>query len=56
MGLTEVAALLGVSRQRAHQLALREGFPKPTAKLAAGLIWLRKDVETWAREAGRLSD
>jgi hypothetical protein len=54
MGLTEVAALLGVSRQRAHQLSKVDGFPEPTAKLSAGLIWLRADVERWARETGRI--
>ena len=54
MGLTEVAALLGVSRQRAHQLAKRDDFPEPTARLAAGLIWQAEDVERWARDHGRL--
>lgn len=54
MGLTEVAELLGVTRQRAHQLSKASGFPEPTARLSAGLIWLRKDIEKWARETGRI--
>lgn len=54
MGLTEVAELLGVSRQRAHQLSKSKGFPEPTARLSAGLIWRRQDVEAWARETGRI--
>lgn len=54
MGLTEVAELLGISRQRAHVLCKRDGFPEPTARLAAGLIWERADVEKWARETGRI--
>jgi len=54
MGLTEVARLLGVSRQRAHQLAQAEGFPAPTVQLASGPVWETKDVEEWARMTGRL--
>jgi prophage regulatory protein len=39
MGAQEVAELLGVSRQRVHQLAERPDFPAPVAVLAAGKIW-----------------
>ena len=55
MGLTEVAAFLKVSRQRAHELSKKEGFPEPVAKLSAGLIWEAADIERWARETGRLT-
>jgi predicted DNA-binding transcriptional regulator AlpA len=54
MGLTEVAAFLGVSRQRAHQLSKTDTFPEPVARLSAGLIWESADVERWARQTGRL--
>ena len=54
MGLTEIAQLLGVSRQRVHQLSKADGFPEPTAVLAAGPVWETVAVEKWAREAGRL--
>jgi predicted DNA-binding transcriptional regulator AlpA len=54
VGTTEIAKLLGVSRQRVGQLAATESFPQPTARLAAGPIWEREAVERWAREAGRL--
>jgi predicted DNA-binding transcriptional regulator AlpA len=54
MGLTEIAAMLGVSRQRVHQLAQSEAFPEPVARLAAGMIWERAGVEAWARETGRI--
>ncbi len=50
MGGTEIAELLGVSTQRVSQLAGGPTFPKPVAELAAGKIWLREDVERWARE------
>lgn len=56
MGVTEIALLLGVTRQRVQQLAKTEGFPEPTARLVGAIIWLREDVEQWAREAGRLGD
>ncbi len=55
MGTTEIAKLLGVSRQRVGQLAQQEGFPEPVARLAAGPIWEGADVERWGRETGRIS-
>ena len=54
MGIAEIAELLGVTTQRVDQLARTDGFPKPTAELAAGRIWRRHDIEAWARAAGRL--
>lgn len=56
MGLTEIARLLGVSRQRADEIAKKDpGFPKPAAVLTAGRIWMRGDVEAWAQRTGRLT-
>jgi predicted DNA-binding transcriptional regulator AlpA len=54
-GVAEIAALLGVSRQRVDQLVREHAdFPKPVAELAAGRIWLKPEVVAWARRAGRL--
>jgi predicted DNA-binding transcriptional regulator AlpA len=55
VGVTEVKEFLNVSRQRVHQL-IRDhpDFPAPVAELASGRIWLRKDIEEWARRVGRL--
>jgi hypothetical protein len=56
-GVSEVAALLGVSRQRVAELRRREGFPAPVAHLAAGPIWrvamLQRFLGEWARKPGR---
>ena len=56
-GVTEVAALLGVSRQRVAELRGREDFPTPVAELAAGPVWtessLRRFIEAWPRRPGR---
>ena len=54
MGVAEIAELLGVSRQRVHQLTKVAGFPRPVAELSAGSIWEREAVEEWARSTGRL--
>jgi predicted DNA-binding transcriptional regulator AlpA len=54
VGLAEIAQLIGVSRQRADQLARQRDFPEPVAVLAAGRIWRLEDVEAWARTAGRI--
>lgn len=56
LGVTEIGDLLGVSRQRAAQLAASKGFPKPLDRLASGPVWKRQAVEKWARERGRLND
>lgn len=57
VGVSEVAELLGVSRQRVHVLRERPEFPAPVAILAAGPIWRRGDLSTfaggWHRKAGR---
>lgn len=43
----EIASLLGVTRQRVHQITSEPDFPQPVARLNAGAIWLTTDVETW---------
>jgi predicted DNA-binding transcriptional regulator AlpA len=58
VGVAEIAQLLGVSRQRVHQLLRdRPDFPESVAELVAGRIWLRTEVltwaETWDRRPGR---
>ena len=49
VGLSEIATMLGVSRQRADQLVRDyEDFPAPVAELASGRIWETSAVEAWA--------
>lgn len=54
----EASEILGVSRQRVHQLAAdHPQFPPPVARLASGSVWLRAAVESfaekWERKPGR---
>jgi predicted DNA-binding transcriptional regulator AlpA len=54
VGATEVAELLGCTRQWVNQLAREDPtFPAPEAELSAGRIWKREAVEAWAMETGR---
>lgn len=57
VGITEIAALLGTSRQRASELARSSRFPAPLAELAAGPVWFQPTVarfiEEWDRKPGR---
>lgn len=53
VGATEIAEMLGVSRQRVQQLAATPAFPAPVAQLKIGKIWLLADVERWAETTGR---
>lgn len=50
MGAAEIGDMLGVSRQRVQQLINRPDFPEPYDTLAMGKVWLREDIERWARE------
>ncbi len=58
LGLTEIAGLLGVSKQRVDQLRReRVDFPQPVAELAAGPVWklpmLKRFIAGWQRKPGR---
>lgn len=56
-GVSEVAALLGVSRERGAQLRARPDVPAPLAELAARPVWkvssLQRFLEGWERRPGR---
>ncbi len=54
VGASEIAAMLGVSRQYADRLSRTDDFPDPLGEVNAGRIWERDDVEAWARETGRV--
>ena len=47
MGTSEVAALLGVSRQRVLVIAQQPGFPRPLAVLKMGNVWRGTDIRRW---------
>jgi predicted DNA-binding transcriptional regulator AlpA len=54
LGVTEVAALLGISRQRVQKLTETDSdFPLPAETLARGRVWQRADIVEWARATGR---
>ena len=49
VGLTEIGRILGVSRQRAAQLAIEhEDFPQPAAVVSFRRIWSEVAVREWA--------
>jgi hypothetical protein len=54
LNLSDIGRLLGVSRQRAAQLAQHAGFPKPAGEMGRGKVWRKTDIEQWARASGRL--
>ena len=58
VSVTEIAEILGVSRQRVNQLIKSyTDFPAPEAELAIGRVWRRYQIERWAgkhpRQPGR---
>jgi len=57
IAIAEIAAMLGVSKQRVVQLTARDDFPAPVAALKCGKIWRAGDLSTfadgWHRKAGR---
>jgi serine/threonine protein kinase len=54
-GVTEVAAILGMSRQRVARLRERPDFPDPIAELAQGPIWDLDEINAWDGSGLRLS-
>lgn len=51
VGVAEISEILGVSRQRVHQIAgVYDDFPAPIAELTAGRIWRKKDIEGWLKD------
>ena len=57
VGVSELAEMLGVTRQRVNVLRRSTGFPEPTAELKAGPVWtesrLARYVGSWNRRPGR---
>lgn len=58
LGVSEVADLLGVSKQRVSQLMRTTGFPEPLQHLAATPLWLENPILRYAesRAHGRRSN
>lgn len=53
VGNKEIAALLGgITKQQAHSITHRPGFPDPVQHLAAGPVWLERDVLDWKADNG----
>ncbi|MFL6127774.1 MAG: helix-turn-helix transcriptional regulator [Mycobacteriales bacterium] len=57
VGASEVGEMLGVSRQRVHQLREHATFPAPLVEVAMGPLWDARAVEAfaraWSRRPGR---
>jgi predicted DNA-binding transcriptional regulator AlpA len=49
--LVEIAEILGVTKQRAHQIAEERGLPKPLAEDIRGRVWSRYEVQAWAKRS-----
>jgi predicted DNA-binding transcriptional regulator AlpA len=60
LGISEVAALLAISRQRVDVLTRDKdsGFPEPAEVIKQGLThvrrWKRSEVTSWAKKTGRI--
>ena len=50
VGVAEIGLMLGTSRAQVSRWALRKDFPDPVARLRMGPIWMRADVERWAKQ------
>jgi predicted DNA-binding transcriptional regulator AlpA len=51
VGLSEIIEMLGVAKATAFKYTRRADFPEPLGHItAAGPVWLRRDVERWAKE------
>ena len=48
-GLQEIAETLGVTKSTAARYIARDDFPEPLGQVSMGRVWLRRDVEKWAK-------
>jgi hypothetical protein len=48
-GVAEAAAIMRWDKRRVITYLNRRSFPEPVAALASGRVWLRRDVEAFAR-------
>lgn len=46
----EIARMLNVSPQRAHQLTRQQRFPKPVGTVGQSQVWRSPDIERWRRQ------
>ncbi|HYJ60828.1 MAG TPA: hypothetical protein VE032_05110 [Actinomycetota bacterium] len=49
-GVAEAAEIMGWDKRRVVTYIDRGHFPEPIASLAGGRVWLREDVEAYARD------
>ncbi len=49
-GVAEAAEIMGWDKRRVITYIVRGRFPQPIQALASGRVWLRSDVERFARE------
>jgi serine/threonine protein kinase len=52
-GVSEVAELIGISRQRFAELRIRNDFPEPVAELSSGPIWDLAAIDRWMSSGAR---
>ena len=50
VGLSDISRLLDVTMRTTQKYVERDDFPEPFGRIAAGRVWLRADVERWAKE------
>ena len=49
----EAAVILGVTRQRVHQLRQEfADFPTPVIERPRSMFWKQRDIERWGRKYG----
>ena len=50
LGFAEIVKFLNVPERTAARYVKRPDFPDPLARLAAGPVWHRADVDKWAKK------
>ncbi len=54
VGIIEIAERLGVARNTVDQWRTREVLPTPRWTVGGRPAWNWSDIDTWARETGRI--
>jgi hypothetical protein len=56
VGIPEIAARLNVKRSTVDMWGYRHLLPEPRWQVGGRPAWNWPDIETWARESGRLTE
>jgi predicted DNA-binding transcriptional regulator AlpA len=54
MGLSELAGILGMTKQSVHKRLQKGRVPEPMARVSNGPVWLTSTIQSWLIEVEKI--